>query len=63
LAEVDIGRYKRVIADVLRLRTEVRQTTEAVIAMASPNGMPELGRPSTFASYESGRRRADFVRL
>ena len=45
LVEADIGRYKRVIGDVLRARTERRQTTEVAIAVASLNRMLELGRP------------------
>ena len=45
LVEADIGRYKRVIGDALRSRTEGRQTTEVVIAVASLNRMLELGRP------------------
>ena len=45
LVEADIGRYKRVIADALRSRTEGRQTTEVAIAVASLNRMLELGRP------------------
>ena len=43
--ESDIGRYKRVIGDALRSRTEGRQTTEVAIAVASLNRMLELGRP------------------
>ena len=35
LVEADIGRYKRVIGDALRSRTEERQTTEVAIAVAS----------------------------
>jgi len=35
LVEADIGRYKRVIGDALRSRTEGRQTTEVAIAVAS----------------------------
>ena len=37
LVEADIGRYKRVIGDALRSRTEGRQTTEVAIAVASLN--------------------------
>ena len=44
-AETSIGRYKRVIGDALRSRTEGRQTTEVAIAVASLNRMLELGRP------------------
>jgi hypothetical protein len=45
LVEADIGRYRRVIGDALRSRTEGRQTTEVAIAVASLNRMLELGRP------------------
>ena len=45
LVEADIGRYKRVIGDALRSRTEARQMTEVAIAVASLNRMLELGRP------------------
>ena len=45
LVEADIGRYKRVIGDALRARTERRQTTEVAIAVTSLNRMLELGRP------------------
>ena len=45
LVEADIGRYKRVIGDALRSRTEGRQTIEVAIAVASLNRMLELGRP------------------
>ena len=34
LIEADIGRYKRVVGDALRSRTDARQTTEVVIACA-----------------------------
>ena len=45
LVEADIGRYKRVIGDALRSRTEGRQMTEVAIAIATLNRMLELGRP------------------
>jgi hypothetical protein len=45
LVEADIGRYKRVIGDALRSRTEGRQMTEVAINVASLNRMLELGRP------------------
>jgi hypothetical protein len=44
LVEADIGRYKRVIGDAPRSRTDGRQTTEVAIAVASLNRMLELGR-------------------
>jgi hypothetical protein len=52
LVEADIGRYKRVIGDALRSRTEGWQTTEVAIAITSLNRMPELGGQNTFASHE-----------
>ena len=45
LVEADIGRYKRVIGDALRSRTNGRQMTEVAIAVASLNRMLDLGRP------------------
>src|SRR5205807_4639642 len=39
LVEADIGRYKRVMGDALRSRTEGRQTTEVAIAIATLNRM------------------------
>ena len=46
LVEADIGRYKRVIGDALRSRTEGRQT-EVAIAVCVLNRMLELGRPES----------------
>ena len=43
--EADIGRYKRVIGDALRSRTEGRQMTEVAIAIVTLNRMLELWRP------------------
>jgi hypothetical protein len=45
LVEADISRYKRVIGDTLRSRTDARQGTEVVIAVRALNRMLELGRP------------------
>ena len=45
LVEADIGRYKRVIGDALRSRTEARRNTEIAIAVQALNRMLELGRP------------------
>ena len=47
LAETAIGRYKRVIGDVLRSRTERRQAIEVAIAARALNRMLELGRPES----------------
>jgi hypothetical protein len=62
LVEADIGRYKRVIGDALRSRTERRQTTEVAIAVASLNRMLErLGDRNTFALHEKSMPGADFA--
>jgi hypothetical protein len=45
LVEADICRYKRVIGDTLRSRTEARQATDVVIAVRALNRLFELGRP------------------
>ena len=45
LVEADVSRWKRVIGDGLRLRTDGRQTTEVAIAVNMLNRMLELGRP------------------
>jgi hypothetical protein len=45
LIEADISRWKRVIGDALRSRTDGRQATEVVIATNVLNRMLDLGRP------------------
>jgi hypothetical protein len=45
LMEADIGRFKRVIGDALRARTERRRATEVAVAVHVLNRMLELGRP------------------
>jgi len=45
-AETAIGRFKHVIGDGLRSRTDDRQATEVDIAVHALNRMVELGRPS-----------------
>ena len=45
LVEAAIGRYKRVIGDGLRSRTDRRRATELAIAVGALNRMLELGRP------------------
>ncbi len=45
LVEADISRFKRVIGDGLRSRTEGRRATEVAIAVSALNRMLELGRP------------------
>jgi hypothetical protein len=47
LAEAAISRYKRVIGDALRSRTDRRQATEVAIAVRALNRMLELGRPKS----------------
>src|ERR1700710_1428802 len=44
--ESTIGRYKRVIGDVLRSRTDETEATEVALAAAALNRMLGLGRPS-----------------
>ena len=44
--EVSIGRYKRVIGDALRSRTDRTEVTEIAIAAAALNRMLEFGRPN-----------------
>jgi hypothetical protein len=44
LAETAISRYKRMIGDTLRLRTDRRRATEIAIANQALNRMLELGR-------------------
>ena len=46
LVEADIGRWKRVIGDVLRSQTDARQATEVAIAVTVLNHMLEMGRPN-----------------
>ena len=45
LVEADISRYKRVIGNALRSRTDARQATEIAVAVSVLNRMLELGRP------------------
>src|SRR3954447_16910669 len=47
LAEVAISRYKRVIGDTLRSRTDGHQATEVTMAVHALNRMLELGRPES----------------
>jgi transposase len=47
LAEAAIGRFKRVIGDALRSRTDRRQAAEVAIAVRALNRMLELGRPES----------------
>jgi hypothetical protein len=45
LVEADISRWKRVIGDGLRSRTDGRQAREVALAAGALNRMLELGRP------------------
>ncbi len=45
LVEADISRFKRVIGNGLRSRTDRRRATEVAIAVDALNRMLELGRP------------------
>ena len=45
--EAAIGRYKRVIGDALRSRTDETQATEVAIAVGVLNRMLELGHPES----------------
>ena len=45
LVEADISRFKRVIGNGLRSRTDHRRATEVAIAVNALNRMLELGRP------------------
>ncbi|MGI4801244.1 MAG: transposase, partial [Janthinobacterium lividum] len=45
LVEADISRFKRVIGDGLRSRTDQRRATEIALAVGVLNRMLELGRP------------------
>src|SRR3954451_8364998 len=47
LAEATIGRFKRVIGDGLRARTDQRQATEMNVGVMVLNRMLELGRPKS----------------
>ncbi len=45
-AEAAIGRFKQVIGDGLRLRTDDRRATEVDVAVRALNCMVQLGRPN-----------------
>ena len=47
LAEAAMSRYKRVIGDALRSRTDRRRATEVAVAARALNRMLELGRPES----------------
>src|SRR3712207_6780796 len=52
LVESDISRWKRVVGDGLRFRTDGRQATEVAIAADVLNRMLDLGRPEYVRSEE-----------
>jgi hypothetical protein len=45
--EATIGRFKQVIGDGLRSRTDQRRATEVEVAVHALNRMLELGRPES----------------
>jgi len=45
LVEADVSRFKRVIGDGLRSRTDQRRAVEVVVAVSVLNRMLNLGRP------------------
>jgi hypothetical protein len=47
LVETSMSRFKRVIGDALRSRTDGRRETEVAIAISALNRMLELGRPES----------------
>src|SRR5258708_6030728 len=61
LVEAAIGRYKRVISDALRSRTEGRQTTEVAIAVASLNHMLVRGAAGIRSSLIKAEAAAVFA--
>jgi hypothetical protein len=50
--EAAIGKYKRVIGDALRSRTDETEATEVAIAAQVLNQMLGFGRPSMYGPYE-----------
>jgi hypothetical protein len=59
-----IGRYKRVIGDALRSRSDQTEATEIAIAAAALNRMLEFGRPNyvRIAQTQTGLGVTTFVR-
>ena len=56
LAETAISRFKRVIGDALRSRTDRRRATETAIAVSALNRMLELGLvPRVLLGFELAR--------
>ena len=45
LVEADVSRFKRVISDGLRFRTDGRRATEVTITVGALNRMLDLKRP------------------
>ena len=48
--EATIGRFKQVMGDGLRCRTDQHRVTEVDVAVHAPNRMLELGRPTSVRS-------------
>ena len=46
-AEATIGRFKQVVGDGLRSRTDERRATEVNVAVHALNRMLDLGRPNS----------------
>ncbi len=63
LVEADISRFKRVIGDGLRSRTDQRRASEVAIAVKALNRMLELGRPEYARLRNSQRKWPDRNRL
>ena len=62
LVEADISRFKRVIGDMLRSRTELRRATEVAIAVGALSRTLDLGR-SQYARIARDQVSKDIVRL
>jgi len=52
--EATIGRFKQVIGDGLRCRTDPRRATEVDVAVHALNRMLELGRPISVPQSYAG---------
>ena len=63
LVEANISRFKRVVGDGLRSRTDRRRATEVAIAVGVLNRMLDLGRPeyvrTAWNRDRQGRRPSD----
>ncbi len=61
MAEAAISRYKRVIGDAFRSRTDRRQATEVAIGVHALNRMLEFGRQSTGCLWGNGLGRPNLL--